>query len=826
MPKQKWNLNTIYISERLQESLRPIARSALTAVIAPMGYGKTTAVNWYLAEYAKTEPIKIIRISVYSDNLAIFWKSAQDAFAREGFDFLRDYACPTDAAGGGLLADDLCRELAGETPCYVFIDDFHLLTNESIARFLCTLAGRLPGNVHLIVASRDRFLPAAEVVRLGNRVYQIGTEQLRLNHTELSIYARRCGSGLSAAQVDSLLYSSEGWFSAVYLNLRTLSERGALPDRNSDIYATFTAAMIDPLPEKQREFLAVMGLADEFTVEMARFVTEDADAEKSLSALTAQNAFVTCLPDGVTYRFHHMMKECAERTFLTLPKEKQAHCRECFGAWYEEHQQYIRALTAYRKSGNYDAMLRVVEKDAGILLSSLNPQTVLDDIEACPVSILKEHPLAILVLMRRMFTWRQIPKMLELKSLLLTSIEEHPELSPQERGNLLGECDLIMSFLCYNDISAMSRLHRSASSQMSRLAISIQKSGGWTFDSPSVLMMYYRAPGELQSELAEMDECMPHYYKITDGHGQGAEKIMRAEATFMQGRFTDAHIELESAYAQIEGNGQENMALCCDFLARRLSLHMDMEQRYSFEERHEALLSKHNATWMNIWSATSAYYHALLGYTDKIPPVFADHQLSTINFLAPGKPMMELIENQVYLTQGSYAKVIGRSEGQLAVCDAMHYALVALHIRIQTAAAYELLGKHREARELLTQALAEAEPDGFVMPFVENYRYLKPLLTQEIQGGIVEKIVELGEAAQQRKSSTDRPMIFAALTEREYEVVLLMAEFLTNREIAEELFLSEGSVKQYINQIYSKLHIEGDARSKRKRLLSLLSQKT
>ncbi len=64
-----------------------------------------------------------------------------------------------------------------------------------------------------------------------------------------------------------------------------------------------------------------------------------------------------------------------------------------------------------------------------------------------------------------------------------------------------------------------------------------------------------------------MDECMPHYYKITDGHGQGAETIMRAEAPLMQGRFTDAQIALERAYAQIEGNGQENMALCCDFLA-------------------------------------------------------------------------------------------------------------------------------------------------------------------------------------------------------------------------------------------------------------------
>ena len=43
-----------------------------------------------------------------------------------------------------------------------------------------------------------------------------------------------------------------------------------------------------------------------------------------------------------------------------------------------------------------------------------------------------------------------------------------------------------MSFLCYNDISAMSRLHRSASAQMSRPAISIQNSGGWTFGSPQL----------------------------------------------------------------------------------------------------------------------------------------------------------------------------------------------------------------------------------------------------------------------------------------------------------------------------------------------------
>ena len=340
------------------------------------------------------------------------------------------------------------------------------------------LANRLPDNVHLIVASRDRFLPDVETVRLGAKVYPLGTEQLRLNHTELSVYAHRCGTELSDAQIDEILYSSEGWFSAVYLNLRTFSEHGVLPSRHSDIYSTFTAAMIDPLPEKRREFLAVMGLADEFTVEMACFVTGDADAKQILSALTEQNAFIKCLEDGVTYRFHHMMKECAERAFAALDGEKQTVYHTRFGEWYEARRRYLHAMTFYRRSGDYDALLRVVQEDAGILLASVAPNAVLKTLAQCPVSTLKRHPAALLVLMRSMFNWRNIPKMMELKGILLAAIGEHPEMPEEERGDLLGECDLIMSFLCYNDISAMSRLHRSASAQMSHQAISIRNSGG------------------------------------------------------------------------------------------------------------------------------------------------------------------------------------------------------------------------------------------------------------------------------------------------------------------------------------------------------------
>ena len=512
-----------------------------------MGYGKTTAMNWYLAGRAKAEDATVVRISVYSDHPVIFWKSVQDAFEHAGLPLLRGYAFPDDAAGASLLADDLCHGLAGRGSVYIFIDDFHLLTDGRITEFLCALVNRLPENVHLIVASRDRFLPGDAVVRLGSRVYPIGAEHLRLNHTELAIYAHRCGTDLTDAQVETLLHASEGWFSAVYLNLRTLSERGTLPDRHSDIYTMFSAAMIEPLSPRQQEFLAVMGLADEFTAPMARFVTGDPDTDRLLTMLTEQNAFVTRLPDGVSYRFHHMMKVCAEQAFAALPEQTRRAYHGRYGAWYAAHGQYLHALAAYRKGEDYDAVLQVIQDDAGILLAALSPEEVLAFLDACPRDTLQAHPLTLLVLMRRMFTWQQIPKMLELRALLLAGIEAHPELPDAERGNLLGECDLIMSFLQYNDITAMSRLHRSAAVRMTRPAISIRNEGSWTFGSPSVLMMFHRTPGQLGAELDAMNACMPHYYRLTNGHGQGAEQIMDAEAALLQGRFADAAIFLEQA---------------------------------------------------------------------------------------------------------------------------------------------------------------------------------------------------------------------------------------------------------------------------------------
>ena len=152
----------------------------------------------------------------------------------------------------------------------------------------------------------------------------------------------------------------------------------------------------------------------------------------------------------------------------------------------------------------------------------------------------------------------------------------------------------------------------------------------------------------------------------------------------------------------------------------------------------------------------------------------------------------------------------------------MHYALVEIYVLTQTAAAYEGLGKRREAAELLRQAAALAQPDGLVTPLAESGRYLRELLPE--CGDLGREAAELSRMLEQGTQQEQRPEAFVPLTEREWAVAQRMARRLSNREIAGQLFLTEGTVKQYINQIYSKLYLTGDARTKRRRLEELMGE--
>jgi LuxR family maltose regulon positive regulatory protein len=118
------------------------------------------------------------------------------------------------------------------------------------------------------------------------------------------------------------------------------------------------------------------------------------------------------------------------------------------------------------------------------------------------------------------------------------------------------------------------------------------------------------------------------------------------------------------------------------------------------------------------------------------------------------------------------------------------------------------------ALESLAKALDLAEPGGFIRIFVDEgppmARLLYEALSRGIAPGYARRLLAafpISELEQTGPSKTQapKPGLVEPLSERELEVLQLIADGLTNPEIASRLYISLNTVKVHTRNIYSKL---------------------
>ena len=116
----------------------------------------------------------------------------------------------------------------------------------------------------------------------------------------------------------------------------------------------------------------------------------------------------------------------------------------------------------------------------------------------------------------------------------------------------------------------------------------------------------------------------------------------------------------------------------------------------------------------------------------------------------------------------------------------------------------------------LERALSLAEPEGFVRVFVDEGQPMAALLRHAAARGVrrryVSKLLAASDETQLKQTSAESPVVPAEplvepLTEREYQVLQLLAAGKSNRQIAEELVVVAGTVKAHLLHIYSKLNV-------------------
>lgn len=168
----------------------------------------------------------------------------------------------------------------------------------------------------------------------------------------------------------------------------------------------------------------------------------------------------------------------------------------------------------------------------------------------------------------------------------------------------------------------------------------------------------------------------------------------------------------------------------------------------------------------------------------------------------------DLLLARIRFAQGRLTEATELIQAALPPLAAASHERLVVEATILQALVCQKMGEQATAQKAMIHALTLAEPEGYVRTFLNVGPAILPMLTcvRHLFPAYVSRLLAEfpGSAAHAKQPSP----LADPLTERELEILALIARGHSNRQIADDLFISVGTVKGHINHIFSKLGVE------------------
>jgi LuxR family maltose regulon positive regulatory protein len=168
---------------------------------------------------------------------------------------------------------------------------------------------------------------------------------------------------------------------------------------------------------------------------------------------------------------------------------------------------------------------------------------------------------------------------------------------------------------------------------------------------------------------------------------------------------------------------------------------------------------------------------------------------------------LDLNTARLHLAEGQYDRARDYLAEAYEKAQGSGWDYAALTVRVLQSLAAE---SQETALEFLRDALLRAQPEGYLRLFLNEGEGLIPLIKEAARKGVapgyVGKILSVYEGTKAAVPKQPSALI-ESLTERELEVLRLVAAGLSNRQIAEQLVVSLGTTKSHIHHIFGKLDV-------------------
>ena len=834
-------------------------------ISAPAGFGKTSLLSEWILESGWH--VAWLTLDGEDNDPARFWSyfltALQELWENLGAnaqDMLRSQPpAPIDS----FLTVLLNEFSAVSDPFALVLDDYHLINNSAIHAGLTFLIDHLPSQTHLIISSRaDPPLPLARW-RAGGILAEIRADNLRFTQEETSVFLTEVlGLPLSSGEVAALAERTEGWIAGLQLAALSMQGRTDLTSFIADFTGShhyivdyLTEEILQRQPEPIQSFLLHTSILDQMCSPLCEAVTGRAGAQETLEYLERANLFLQPLDDErYWYRYHQLFLEMLRARLRRLEPGLIPRLQQHASQWYEQNGWAADAIRYALSAKDFERAADLVEANAVTTFWQHSEiSTMLAWLDTLPDELVQRRPRLCLF-----HAWALLLSgQLEAVETRLEDLEQYlaqrhaGETEPAEIRGLRGQAAAIRARLAriHDDLPRSIELCHLALEYLPsddlflrgvislNLGLAYWQSGDITFAiqvlaetsaihppggnlGTSLAAMEFLA--DLQAEQGSLHQAARTYRKVIEqaagAGGRPAPITSWAYAGMgelqLQWNDLDAarhSIEKSLELARLWGNA-DGLAWAPLHLAQLKAARNDWEEADKALSQAEQIVQQANvAPWT---AAEVAGYRGKLWISGgNVPEAVGwaqEHGLEAENNISYLQLPEYLSFTRLLIVQGKFNELHRLLERMLRLAESLGLNGRVIEILVLQALTFQAQEESEQTAEVLERALAMAEPEGYQRLFLDEGERMKMILREYLQrqGQKPDRVIRnyaIGLLSTLIRSEDGQIVLPNLLSERELEILRLLAEGLTNRGIAQRLYISPGTVKTHLKHIYHKL---------------------
>lgn len=817
------HISRAYISKRLKEALGNLEYKRYNFICAPTGYGKSLVCHTFYKNYSK----RMVLWVDANNTQEVFWNNLCSALKMID----ATYANELLMAGFPKTEDDISRITyildmfpAKQEEYMLIIDNFDNICNDMLYRLFSVNYIKKTLGISFVFLVRT--ISNHSIINLITKQEAgfAGEEELSFTPEDIKDYFRINEIIINDSEAQSLYKDTYGWPYAIEI----YKDNYHNPDKTQVHQLTdafiYTNIWVDK-KENVQDFLLKMSVFKHFTLTQCHY--QSGLSENECYDMLISNELIRHSVNDHTYMFNPIFRHF----MLGMLDDKAANViyDTTYNAaiTYMSTKYYFESLELFSKINRYSEIYKsdiplntlykyIIKENKDVFLNIANHYWETDK---------EGHYHFSIILCFIMFLYNEQNTLAKLINDISEDIKIDISISDIKRNNYKAALAYMKAFTEYNDFRKMNEHFLKVADITDTPTEIVGGQFPFTFECPSIMSLYHSKIGGLDYELLALEECAANYYRITNGHGKGFEALMKAEILYNRGDIDSAEILCHKAKYMADGRNQYSIYMAATFITTLIAIYRGANDEFNEcmstitniandENELKNILNKMADMCRSfIYSNLSSKDNMSVWLTDyhKIESMTNFHSLAFANIIL-GKYM---------ILTGDYHKFLGIS-GQFLGLNKVHsYIVPNIYTYIYLTIANNETGDSTKAHKFMTEAVNLAAADRIYMPFVHNYKYIFHIFeevcnTREL-ASFLRNVTRLSKQYEKGVKSINKAKRLLAdygLTVREADVAKLAAKRLTNKEIAEQLFIAESTVKSNMKMIFNKLQINSRAELK------------